>query len=57
MTGVYVHIPFCRSKWSYNDFFFPSYKERSFSSINILAKQVKNLNYKIKQRGNFIVGN
>jgi oxygen-independent coproporphyrinogen-3 oxidase len=48
MVGLYIHIPFCKKKCPYCDFYSIPYQERlAYTYIDILIKQIKNLNYKI----------
>ncbi len=44
MPGLYIHIPFCRKKCNYCDFYSIAYKESLASDyIDVLCGQIKNL--------------
>lgn len=44
--GIYIHIPFCKSKCSYCDFIsFPNMKEKENDYINCLIKEIESQNW------------
>ena len=48
MAGIYIHIPFCRSRCKYCDFFSTTHLEKQHSYVDALLAEWQNRQHEIK---------